>query len=111
MNIPPRVRPDSKLRRDREIEALDSEGGDLWRSSNKPQTYACHERLDHVALIANNLDDWVVSHPPCLLNAEWSASASSALDMLWSLYYQIGDVHRDGEDRPWIHRQSQRNSS
>jgi hypothetical protein len=100
MKIPPRDRPDPQARRERELGCLDVESGDAWRQGHEPGTYGCHELLDRLALVANNLDDWVVSHPACLMNPDWYASAASALDTLWDLYQRVGDAHLDGEDRP-----------
>lgn len=113
MNIANRSRdnrPDPALRRERAIEALDSKGGD-WRSSHEPGTHGCFSLPDRVALIANNLDDWVLSDPACLMNPGWSADAASVLDALWDLDHEIGDAQLDGEDRPWSRRDLQGNPS
>ena len=114
MTIPPRAgsdRPQRQPERERRHDVLDRESGGHRRSHHGPQTYACHELLDHLALIAINLDDSVVSHPCCLLDAEWSAEAASILDRLWDLYHRVGDAHLKGEDRPWSHRHPQGNLS
>ena len=55
MTIPPRARPDRPergLERKRRLDALEQESGGQWRSWCEPRTYACHELLDHLALIA-----------------------------------------------------------
>jgi hypothetical protein len=64
-----------------------------WTEKFKPGTSGCHELLDRTNLLANLIEENVLSHPSCALNAEWYALAEGALENLRELYQRVGAQH------------------
>jgi hypothetical protein len=63
----------------------------------KPGSFGCHELLDRTNLVADNLEEWILSHPACVQNAEWYALADRAVTALRELYQRIGAEHLEAE--------------
>jgi hypothetical protein len=70
---------------------------DDFDEMSKPGSFGCHELLDRTALIMNNVEEFIVSHPACLNNKEWFALARKASEALHELYQQVGAAHLDTE--------------
>jgi hypothetical protein len=68
-------------------------------SDDRPGSFSCHELLDRTHLIANQLDDWLLSHPACVNNPAWFAFAYQAMDQLQRLYQAIGASHLTPEPK------------
>ncbi len=67
---------------------LNAENGANWAEDYRPGTFGCHELLDRTSLLANNLEEYVLSHPACVAHAEWYALADQAATALQELYQQ-----------------------
>ena len=76
---------------------LKAEIGANWAEDYRPGTFGCHELLDRTSLLANNLEEYVLSHPACVADAEWYALADQAATALQELYQRIGAAHVDAE--------------
>lgn len=74
----------------------DAEAG--WLEQFKPGSAGCHELLDRTNLLADLLEQHVLSHPACVQNIEWFRFASEALEKLRDLYQRIGEKHLDAPD-------------
>jgi hypothetical protein len=72
---------------------LTAENGPEWMEQSKPGSFGCHELLDRTSLIAANLEQFVLSHPACVQNAEWYALAEKAAAALHELYQRVGAEH------------------
>lgn len=84
---------DFEERRQQLIVEQDDDPTDNWRERFAPGSFGCHELLDRVHLLTNLLDEAVVQHPACILNAEWFALASQAEEVLNDLYQKVGAAH------------------
>jgi hypothetical protein len=73
-----------------------------WEDQCKPGSFGCHELLDRTSLAADMVEQFVLSHPACLRNAEWFALAERAASALHELYQHVGADHlaADGPDHP-----------
>jgi hypothetical protein len=60
-------------------------------------SFGCHELLDRTFLVANMVDNYVLTHPACVQNQEWFALAEQALDALMDLYQRIGVAQFDSK--------------
>jgi len=60
-------------------------------------SFGCHELLDRTFLVANMVDNYVLTHPACVQNQEWFALAEQALDTLMDLYQRIGVAQFDSK--------------
>ena len=60
-------------------------------------SFGCHELLDRTFLVANMVDNYVLTHPACVQNQEWFALAEQALDALMDLYQKIGVAQFDNK--------------
>ena len=76
---------------------IEAEQGPNWKDDYKPGSFGCHELLDRTNLVADNLEEFVLSHPACVQNAEWYALAEKAVTALRELYQRIGAEHLDAE--------------
>lgn len=81
---------DAEVDRQRRIEEMTTEHGPDWSDHFKPGSFGCHELLDRTNLLADTLEQFVLSHPACLLNRDWFALADQAVDALRELYQRIG---------------------
>ena len=55
-------------------------------SELQPRSFGCHELLDRTSLVADMLEQFVLTHPACALNPEWYALAEQATACLRKLY-------------------------
>ena len=85
-----------QARRERATE-LSAEQGENWVDQCRPGSFACHELLDRTSLVADTLEQYVLSHPACVARAEWYALADQATTALRELYQRIGAAHLDAD--------------
>ena len=79
------------------FDALEKEYGPDWKAQYRPGSYGCHELLDRTAMTADQIDQYILSHPACIQNPAWTALAEEAISVLNTLYQQIGEVHVEDE--------------
>jgi hypothetical protein len=81
-----------ELEQDRQqrIEQMDAEQGTGWREQFRPGTFGSHELLDRTALLAANVEEFLLSHPACIQNKAWFTLAGQAVAVLQELYQQVG---------------------
>jgi hypothetical protein len=78
---------------------MTAEHGPDWSDPFKPGSFGCHELLDRTNLLADTLEQFVLSHPACLLNRDWYALADQAVSALRGLYQRVGvEPADDGRD-------------
>ena len=75
-----------------------AEEGKDWAEPFRPGTFGCHELLDRTAMFAQLVEVQIQSHPACVANTEWFATAERAVAALNHLYQQIGAEHMQAED-------------
>jgi hypothetical protein len=85
--------PDAEQERQQRIEELAAEDGPRWSDKFRPGSFGCHELLDRTSMVAGLLDQYVISHPACVLDPEWYALARQASEALAELYHRIGARH------------------
>jgi hypothetical protein len=87
--------PSSEIERDRQdrIDELTAGQGPEWDVRYRPGSFGCHELLDRTCLLAEQLEESILSHPACIQNAEWYALAARAVDALRELYQRVGAEH------------------
>jgi hypothetical protein len=95
MNMEHRVAKalDPKEERQQLIEEIVAEYGPDWVEEYKPGSFGCHELLDRTSLVADTVEQYVLSHPACVQNEEWFALAEKGVAALRELYQRIGDAH------------------
>jgi hypothetical protein len=86
---------DAEQWRQKQIDDLAAEHGPGWFSTFKPGSFGCHELLDRTSMVAGVLDQYVLSHPACVLDADWFALAWQASQALAELYHRVGARHLD----------------
>jgi hypothetical protein len=97
------VKPsDAEVNRQRRIEEMSAEHGPDWSGPFKPGSFGCHELLDRTNLLADTLEQFVLSHPACLLNRDWYALADQAVAALRELYQRAGAEQVD-DGRNTVH--------
>lgn len=69
---------------------LEADSGPGWADEYKPGSFGCHELLDRTNLVADNVEQFVLSHPACIQNAEWYGLADQAVTALRELYQRVG---------------------
>jgi hypothetical protein len=79
--------------RQRIVQELTTEQGADWAEQYRPGSFGCHELLDRTALIAETVEQYLLSHPACVQNEEWFALAERALSALHELYQRVGERH------------------
>src|SRR5438045_6293374 len=84
---------DNNEDRQRRLAELAEDNGPDWMAAYAPGSFGCHELLDRTNLIADVLEQQVLSHPACVANFEWYAQAATAVALLRDLYQQIGASH------------------
>ena len=77
---------------------LIAENGPNWMEQYKPGSFGCHELLDRTSMTADAVEQFVLSHPACLQNAEWFALAEQAATALRELYQRVGAEHLAADD-------------
>jgi hypothetical protein len=94
--------PEMEQERQQQVDELAAEHGPRWFDTFKPGTFGCHELLDRTSMVAGLLDQYVLSHPACVLDAEWYALARQASEALAELYHRIGASHlaEEGDEAP-----------
>ena len=78
------------------IDTFRADHGSDWAQQAKPGSFGCHELLDRTALVADMLEQYILTHPACVQNKDWFALAEQAVVSLRELYQQIGAEHLDG---------------
>lgn len=81
--------------REQYVDDLEAEFGPEWEKTHQPGSVSCHELLDRTALLADNVEKFIVSHPACVRNKEWFALAERAANALHQLYQRVGTEHLD----------------
>jgi hypothetical protein len=61
-----------------------------WQERYRPGSFGCHELLDRASLVADVVEQSLVNHPACFMNAEWYALADQAMSALHELYQRVG---------------------
>ena len=97
MTVPQPPPDEIELDRLREVEELAAEDGPTWADGYKPGTFGCHELLDRTALLAEMLEQHLLSHPACVANPEWYSLAGQAAAALHELYQRVGAKHLSDE--------------
>jgi hypothetical protein len=77
------------------IDELIADYGPDWAEQYKPGSFGCHELLDRTALVADNVERYVLTHPSCVQNRDWFVLAEQAVAALQELYQRIGQEHLD----------------
>jgi hypothetical protein len=85
--------PEAEQERQQRIDELAAEHGPRWADPFKPGSFGCHELLDRTSTVAGLVDQYVLSHPACVLDPEWYALAWQASEALAALYQRIGSSH------------------
>jgi len=75
------------------IEEMKAEYGPDWSEQYKPGSFGCHELLDRTSLLADTVEQYVLSHPACAQNRDWYALAEKAVAALRELYQRVGQTH------------------
>lgn len=88
---------DTEADRQERIAELVRDDGPDWAAPYIPGSFGCHELLDRTSLLADALEEQIVSHPSCLQNPEWFALADEAISALRALYQRIGSEHLDSK--------------
>jgi hypothetical protein len=86
---------DTEHERQQLIDALKADHGPHWAEQYKPGSFGCHELLDRTALVADTVEQYVLTHPACVQQREWFALATQAVTALRELYQRIGEAHLD----------------
>lgn len=86
---------DTEQERQQLADELLTDHGPRWVEQYKPGSFGCHELLDRTSLVADLLEQQVLSHPACVQNPDWFALAEQAVSALRELYQQIGAAHLD----------------
>ena len=89
----------SEVEQDRQqrMNELAAESGPDWAKQYAPGSFGCHELLDRTSLAADMVEEFVLSHPACVQNAEWFALAEQAAAALRELYQRVGAEHLSSE--------------
>lgn len=90
--------PEAEQERRERIDELADEHGPRWLDAFKPGSFGCHELLDRTLLVANLVEQSILSHPACVHDPEWFALARQASDALAELYQRVGAAHLAEED-------------
>lgn len=77
----------------RRLAELDAEEGPSWADQFKPGSFGCHELLDRTAMLADLVEERLLSHPACATDRDWYALADRAVSALRELYQRVGEKH------------------
>ena len=93
MNVKP-VDSSGEVEQDRQrrLAELNSEGPG-WIDQNRPGSFGCHELLDRTSMVADLVEERVLSHPACVANRDWDEIAERAASALRGLYQRIEAEH------------------
>lgn len=86
---------DLEQERQQLVGELLADHGPHWTEQCKPGSFGCHELLDRTSLVADLVEQYVLSHPACVQNRDWFALAEQAVAALRELYQRIGEEHLD----------------
>lgn len=86
---------DTEADRRQRVEDMAREHGGNWAAQYAPGSFGCHELLDRTALVADALEQQVLSHPSCVRDPEWFALAQQAVATVRELYQRVGAEHLD----------------
>ena len=89
---------DTEQERQHLADELLADHGPHWAEQYKPGSFGCHELLDRTSLVADLVEQQVLSHPACVQNPDWFALAEQAVTALRELYQQVGAVHLDDKN-------------
>ena len=64
-----------------------------WQDLHKPGSFGCHELLDRTSMLADQVEQLVLSHPACVQDPHWYALADQAAAALRELYQSVGSEH------------------
>jgi hypothetical protein len=95
MGKPSRKVLNTEQERQQLIDTFSADHGPDWAQQAKPGSFGCHELLDRTALVADMLEQYILTHPACVQNKDWFALAEQAVVSLRELYQQIGAEHLD----------------
>ncbi len=87
------------------IDEFNADHGPDWVEQAKPGSFGCHELLDRTALVADMLEQYILTHPACVQNKDWFALAEQAVLALRELYQQIGAEHLDDTQKSAIRQE------
>jgi hypothetical protein len=65
--------------RQERVAELSAEQGPTWAEHYKPGSFGCHELLDRTSLVADMVEQYLLSHPACIQNPAWYALAEQAV--------------------------------
>lgn len=88
---------DPEHERQQLIEEMTAEYGSDWLEQYKPGSFGCHELLDRTSLVADTVEQYVLSHPACAQNPDWYALAEKAVTALRELYQRVGETHLEND--------------
>ena len=86
-------RLEAEQERQQLLDEMLAEYGPHWADQYKPGSFGCHELLDRTALVADTVEQYVLSHPACIQHQDWFALAEQAVTALRELYQRIGAEH------------------
>lgn len=95
MDLQAATAADSEQERQQHLAEMIAEHGAQWCEQYKPGSFGCHELLDRTSLVADMVEQYVLSHPACAQNRDWFALADQAVVALRELYQRIGAAHLD----------------
>ena len=95
MSKPAAQASDTEQERQHLADELLADHGPHWAEQYKPGSFGCHELLDRTSLVADLVEQQVLSHPACVQNPDWFALAERAVSALRELYQQVGAAHLD----------------
>ena len=95
MSKPVTQASDTEQERQHLADELLADHGPRWAEQYKPGSFGCHELLDRTSLVADLVEQQVLSHPACVQNPDWFALAEQAVTALRELYQQVGAAHLD----------------
>jgi hypothetical protein len=79
--------------RQRQVRELSADSGEKWLVEYGPGSFGCHELLDRTAMVADILEEHILTHPACVARSAWYLLAEQAAVALRELYQQVGAEH------------------
>lgn len=85
------------------VDELKNALGDDWEELFLPGTIGCHELMDRVSVINQQLESVILSHPACVREPQFFELASQAVAHLQELHElvmnaQVGDDEEDEDE-------------
>ena len=90
---------DVEQERQQLADELRADHGPHWAEQYKPGSFGCHELLDRTSLVADLVEQHVLSHPSCVQNRAWFVLAERAVVALRELYQQVGVAHLNMDNK------------